>query len=760
MKIKTIVHKNIRVKGIVQGVGFRPFIYNLAGRNTITGYVINDTEGVFIEAEGTGDDVDRFISAISESAPPLSHVQSVDANEGEVKQYESFTIEKSRETGERSAFYSPHIALCDDCLAEFFDPEDRRHRYPFITCINCGPRFSMVRDMPYDRHTTSMANFTMCPECEEEYRDPENRRFHTQPNACPTCGPGLALNDRNGTVLETEPGAVAEKTVSLLREGKILAIKGVGGYHLAVDARNDRAVEELRARKNRPFKPFALMAADLSRANEFLEITPAGRKLLLSKERPIVLLREKSKPVSDLVAPGLSYQGIMLPYTPFQHLLFDIAPDMVLVMTSGNLSDEPIVYADSGAFTRLEGIADYFVTYNREILSQSDDSVFYVVNERPYVLRRSRGYVPAPFGSRNTGRVILALGGDLKNSFAVARKDFVIQSQYLGDMADMETHRAFRETVSHFIKVFDAEPDLIVSDLHPGYMTSSFAEEFAARGLESLKVQHHHAHAVSVMEERDLEGPVIGISFDGTGYGPDGTLWGSEFFLVNRDRYERAGHFTNFPLPGGESAIHDVWKIGLSLLYTSLGVDYSFDRWRDRRGPLIEIIDKNIHSPLTCSIGRVFDGVSAILGIRETVSSEAEAAILLEEAAYRGKSTDSYRLPFTSGDIIEVDTGELVRYVADLVESKKPVDDIARLFHLAIVGTSVDVAKEIMDRTGLDRVVLSGGVFHNRIILSELIRGLEGAGFRVFLPERVPVNDQCISLGQVAVAKAVLEQGG
>ena len=750
---------DIRIKGIVQGVGFRPFAYQLAVRNRIRGSIYNDTEGVFIHAEGEAGDCERFIRELSDTAPPLAIIMSVDAAERAPSGCTDFSIEPSRITAERLAFYSPDVAVCDQCRREFFDHADRRHLYPFITCINCGPRFSIVHDIPYDRKNTSMEPFPMCDRCRAEYADPADRRFHSQPNACPVCGPAVSLHTNRKKRIAANGDDVARMTVDFLKRGAIIAVKGIGGYHLAADARNDAAVMELRNRKRRPFKPFAIMAGTLDTAERFLEIGAVEKRLLLSKERPIVLLKERCGTVSRNVAPGLTYLGLMLPYAPFQHHLFSIDPDMVLVMTSGNVTDEPIEYRDETVFERLGHIADYFVTYNREIIGQGDDSVLYVVDDTPFFVRRSRGYVPVPFLSSETPFPILAAGGDLKNSFAIARKSFIIMSQYLGDMADPLTYRVFRSTVGHFIRIFDAEPEVIVSDMHPAYLTRQHAEEMGARGKRMIEVQHHHAHIASVMEEHGLDEPVIGIAFDGTGYGTDGTLWGSEFLIARRDGFERAAHFSNFKLPGGESAIHDVWKIGLSLLHNRFGRDYPVMNRDAVSGGVIEIIEKNINSPLTCSIGRIFDGVAAILGISRSVSTEAEAAQLLEEAALKGVPPKKpYIIPFTEGDTIVIGTGDLTAYIVSLLERGASAEDIAAEFHQAIIHASAAVADRIRKKTGIDAVALSGGVFHNRILLSGMMNILRDKGFRIFTHKAVPCNDGCIALGQIAVAKELLKK--
>jgi hydrogenase maturation protein HypF len=720
--------------------------------------VINDTAAC-IDAQAEESTLAEFLRDIVNIPPPLSHIYSIEKTDLEPGHGSGFAIGKSADARERMVFYPPDLALCADCLREFNDPGDRRHHYHFITCINCGPRFSIVTDIPYDRANTSMAPFALCPVCDAEYRDSANRRFHTQPTACAACGPRMALRDREGNLVTDSADDVARQTLALLRQGGIGAIKGVGGYHLAADALNEQAVALLRARKKRPFKPLALMAGSVEALREFVSVTAAEEALLVSPQRPIVLLKETRRCVAANVAPGITWHGVMLPYAPFHYHLFSLDPELVLVMTSGNLSEEPIAYDDADARARLARFADFFVTYDRAIIAQNDDSVLFVEMNRPFFVRRSRGYVPVPFASRTTPKHILALGGDLKNAFALARRDFVIMSQHLGDMADALSHQAFKKTVRHFISIFDAAPDVVVSDLHPGYHTTAFARELAGQSLPLIMVQHHHAHIASVLEDHGLDGPVCGIAFDGTGYGTDGALWGSEFLVAGRGSFERAGHFSEFRLPGGESAIRDVWKIGLSLLYGAYGRDYpvmeqdaaSTCCWTRWTGASTR--------PLTCSIGRIFDGVAAILGISRAVSSEAEAAMLLEEAAARGRALDQGQViahDSSRGSVVSTDA--LTRRIVDFLKSGAIVDDIAATFHRDLIVTAAALAETICRERGLDTVALSGGVFHNRILLRGLCELLEQKGLRVLVPRKVPVNDGCIALGQVAVARALLEQ--
>ncbi len=750
------VHRNIRVRGIVQGVGFRPFIFTLAEKHNIAGTVCNDTEGVSIAAEGFQKSVDAFIAAIRAEAPPLAHIIHMEVSEASTEGYDSFSIVPSRVTGERDAFYSPDVALCDECLKEFSDPSERRYHYPFITCTHCGPRLSIVYDIPYDRHNTAMKDFPLCDECRREYEDPHDRRFHTQPLACPVCGPHLKLMNTSGEVLSEEIETLAEKTVQFMKEGKIIAIKGVGGYLLAADATHLTAAAELRRRKARPFKPFAIMVSSIEEARKIAHVSPEEEKLLISKERPILLLEQKENSLSAEIAPGLSHIGMMLPYLPFQYHLFSLDPLMILIMTSGNMADEPIIFDDAEAMKTFSRIADYIISYNREIVSQNDDSVLFVQDEKPLFVRRSRGYVPLPFGSAPTKKNILALGGDLKNSFALARSDFVILSQYLGDMAAPVTQKAFRATVNHYMKIFDATPEIIVSDEHPGYMTTAFADELAGGSLERLKVQHHHAHALSVMEDRGIEEPVIAVIFDGTGYGRDGKLWGSEILLAERHDFQRLGHLGYFPLPGGEKAIRDVYKIGIALLYRSFGDKLPLIEKNRETEMLMEIMAKGINSPETCSVGRIFDGVSSLLGIRRSISTEAEAAILLEEAARGGRDLKAGWHPKIQGDeemILPVE--EIIPFLVRLIEKGEATSDIAMTFHHIIADAAVAMALQAGQKNNLRKAVLSGGSFHNRILLGLVTEGLRKGGFTVFWPHKVPVNDGCIALGQVAAAKEV-----
>ncbi len=748
-------HFLIRINGIVQGVGFRPFIYRLAFEHNIKGYVLNDTEGVTIEAEAEEENLNKFVKAIKEEFPPLAIIQEIKIEERPLQGYTRFWIEKSRKTDKKTTFLPPDTNLCKECLKELFDPNDRRYHYPFIVCTHCGPRFSIVKDIPYDRENTSMAPFPMCSECKKEYEDPFNRRFHTQPTACPACGPHLFLYKNDKTLISEDTDEIVQKTYELLKAGCIVAIKGVGGFHLACDATNDEAVFRLRERKRRPFKPFALMTGSIEKIEEFLYISPKEKELLLSKERPIVILKEKKKLVSRYIAPYLTYIGIMLPYTPFQYMLFSLDKDLILVMTSGNLSDEPICFKDEEAFERLKDIADYFVTYNREIVAHSDDSVMFVLDETPFFIRRSKGFVPAPFLMKKKTPVhLFASGADLKNSFAIAKDNIVILSQYLGDLESFITQKVYKEAVAHFLKVFDVHPEVFISDMHPNYFTTYLANELAG-DKKRLKVQHHHAHIVSVMAEHNLKEPVIGIAFDGTGFGIDRKIWGSEFLIADRKGFKRAAHFSYFMLPGGEKAIKEVWRIGLSLLYQAgISLDYLSLKEKYPVDIILQMLQKRLNSPEACSIGRIFDGVSAILGITEVISTEAEAAQKLEEEALKTQKFQKIEVPFEEKvEEIIISTEELIKKLIELKDKDVPTSEIALSFHQALIEVSFKVVERLKEIYGIKKVILSGGAFQNRVLLKGLWEKLKKAGFEVFLPQKVPLNDGGIALGQIIVGQ-------
>ena len=647
---------------------------------------------------------------------------------------------------------------CKDCLKEFFDSKNRRYHYPFIVCTHCGPRFSIVKDIPYDRDNTAMAEFSMCSLCQKEYENPLDRRFHTQPTACPVCGPHLFLYKNDKTLISEDTEEIVKKVYKYLKAGHIIAIKGVGGYHLACDATNEEAVVKLRERKRRPFKPFALMTGSIEKIEEFLNVSPKEREILLSKERPIVILKEKKSKVSKYVAPDLTYIGIMLPYTPFQYLLFSLDKDLILVMTSGNLSDEPICFKDEEIFERLGHIADYFVTYNREIVAHSDDSVIFVINEKSFFIRRSKGFVPAPILVKKRFPIhLFASGGDLKNSFAIAKDNVIILSQYLGDLESPITQKVYKNAISHFLKIFDVHPEVFISDMHPNYFTTVLTDKLA-EGKSRLKVQHHHAHIVAVMAEYEIDEPVIGLAFDGTGFGLDFKIWGSEFLIADRKNFKRVAHFSYFALPGGEKAIKEVWRIGLSLLYhAGIPIEYLPFKEKYPVNIILQMLEKKLNCPEACSIGRIFDGVSAILGICEVISTEAEAAQKLEEIALKTQNFYKIDIEFKENENeIVISTEELIRKIIELKDKGVSSPEIALSFHWALIEASLKVVERLKEKYGIRKVVLNGGSFQNRILLKALWEKLEKAGFKVFLPQKVPLNDGGIALGQIVIGKEKL----
>lgn len=748
-----IHHYYIKVKGIVQGVGFRPFVYNVAVSRNLCGSVANNTEGVVIHLEGPEAAIQQCIEIIRTSPPPLSQILDITIEQLPPDGFTGFTILESSTTKNKDVFIPPDVAICNECLDDFFDVYNRRYHYPFTTCTHCGPRFSIIDDIPYDRHTTAMKDFTMCSQCQAEYNNPSDRRFHTQPNACATCGPHIVLCDNSGAILQSAFDDVISHLQKIL-SNHIVAIKSVGGYHLACDATNDRTVLLLRERKARPFKPFAIMVSSVEFLETFCSVTPEEKKLLQSKERPIVLVKLKKNILSAHVAPGLTYIGVMLPYTPLQYMLFHNNTESIYVMTSANISDEPIIYNDDDAVKRLHTIADYFVTYNRQILSHTDDSVMYVVDEKPYFVRRSRGFVPAPIFIKDTPVHILATGGDLKNSFAMARNNFTVVSQYLGDLSTPWGNELYRKTIAHLCKIFDFHPALVIHDLHPNYFTTMIAAEYQMQGIPVKAVQHHHAHIASVCEEHRIYTPVIGIAFDGTGYGTDHTLWGSEFLIADTSSFTRAAHFDYFGLPGGENAIKDPWKIGLSLLMAAGIDDTQFFRQKKEKEFVKEIILKHLNCPATCSIGRLFDGVAAILGIAHHISTEAEAAMLLEEKALEASlATEAFPVTIREGSSLIIDTAHLVQEIVSMRMLQVPVSTIAMRFHKAIAEVTITTAERLRELHNINTVVLSGGVFHNRILLHLITTGLQKKSFDVFTPQKLPCNDGGIAVGQIAIGR-------
>ena len=752
-----------RVEGVVQGVGFRPFVYRTAHELDLIGWVLNDSRGVELEVEGTPAAVETFLGRIATDAPPLAAVERVLAQELTPAGGSGFAIVASPEGEEAQTLIAPDAATCADCLAELLDPADRRHRYPFINCTNCGPRFTIVRGVPYDRPLTTMSGFRMCAACQAEYGDPTDRRFHAQPNACADCGPALALHGSDGApIAAADPLGAA---VQALRAGQVVAVKGLGGYHLACRADHGGATAALRERKHREDKPFALMAPDLDGARQLVELTPGEERLLLGRERPVVIARRRSgAPVASAVAPGSPDLGVMLPYTPLHHLLAMDAGG-ALVMTSANVSDEPIAYEDGDARERLGAIADLFLVHDRPIHTRTDDSVVRSVStgsDRPLMVRRSRGYVPASIDLPLAIPVpLLACGAELKSTFCVAKGSRAWVSHHIGDLANWETLRSFREGIAHFETLFDVAPAVAVHDLHPEYLSTK--EALGRDGVETLGVQHHHAHLAACLGEHGHHGPALGVIYDGTGYGTDGTVWGGEMLAGGAADFERAGHLWPVRMPGGERAIREPWRMACAWL-SELGragseppavltPHVSADRWRQ----VAALCASGVASPTTTSAGRLFDGVAALCGVRAEVNYEGQAAVELEALAYtQGGRCDPYPLALRDGVL---DARETVAAVlADLEAGATPAAVAAR-FHGAVAHGTAAASAELADGRGLDVVALSGGVFQNRLLLESTTEALRGTGLRVLRPERLPPNDGGIAYGQAVVAAAQYGKG-
>jgi len=752
----------IEISGIVQGVGFRPFVYQLARRYQLKGQVANTSAGVRIHVEGAQNHIDQFFSDLKSKAPPLAQLTRISRLPGQTGDFSDFSISPSENGTLRSTLISPDIGVCEDCRAEMYDPQDRRHGYAFINCTNCGPRYTIIDDIPYDRPNTSMKPFAMCEDCQAEYDDPGNRRFHAQPNACPVCGPKLQLlNNQRDELDASDP---VQQTIELLKNGNIVAIKGLGGFHLAVDAENREAVARLRQRKHRAEKPFALMSRDTAAVRRYAQLNPDEKALLTSPQRPIVLLKKRApSPIADMVAPENLYFGVMLPYTPLHYLL--LAGDFTaLVMTSANLSEEPIVIANEDAFEGLSGIADFFLNHNRDILLRSDDSILRHLAGATRFVRRSRGYVPAPLFLKRKLPPILACGAELKNTVCLTRDNQAFLSQHIGDLENNQAYEFFKQTISHVKRILDIEPAVIAYDMHPGYLSSRYA--LAQTDKTLVPVQHHHAHIVSCMAENGLDGDLIGLAFDGTGYGTDGRIWGGELLIASPAAFIRPAHLSYVPMPGGEAAIREPWRMGISYLIAAFGEAFeSLDL------PLLKAIDpekvrvvrdmalKGINAPLTSSLGRLFDGVAAILGVRHHATFEGQAAMALETIAADCtnylKASRLYDCELFTSDVCEISVASIISgIVRDWQNGLSPAD-ISTRFHLSLIQIYSKLCDLIRYETGLNRVVLSGGAFQNAILLKGLMEGLRRKGFRVYTHRRLPPNDGGISLGQALAAAAM-----
>ena len=764
-----LLREAITVRGVVQGVGFRPFVYRLAMEEGLAGFIGNDSGGVTIEVEGRADRIDSFRRRLQAEAPPLSRIDFVIAQSVPPKEERNFLIVASESSGQVSTGIPADAAACSDCLRELLDPKDRRFRYPFLNCTNCGPRFTITRRIPYDRPQTSMADFKMCPACQAEYDDPANRRFHAQPNACPICGPRAWLVTPDGA--EIQSGDPVAETIDRLIAGEVIAIKGIGGFHLAVDATNESAVMRLRERKHRYGKPLAVMVRDLDAARALCELTAKEEELLLSIPRPIVLARARAGCcIAPAVAPGIPWLGVFLPYAPLQHLIFADFRVRALVMTSANLSEEPIAIDNDEALTRLGRIADAFLMHDREILQRCDDSVMALVDDGPQLIRRARGFVPLAVPLPFDSPPLLAVGGHLKSVFALARGRFVYQSQHLGDLENLIGLDFFRESLAHLMHTFEIEPETVVHDLHPGYLSTLSAKEWAGeRGMRLIGVQHHHVHIAACMAEHGLEGPVIGLSLDGTGYGTDGRIWGGEVLVSRLDRFERFAHLNYVPMPGGEAAIREPSRMALGALH-SAGFDIEsrevlklLDIKDVDAHVILRMIERGLNTPQTSSLGRLFDAVAAVVLGRGEVDYEAQAAIELEGVAIdEPDELDSgYSLELLGGDWnahepARISATPLWRELLADLRAGVAKPRIAARFHAGVAHAFVRAAVLAREVTGIRQVAFSGGCTHNRRLARLLREGLEAQGFEVFQHKQVSPGDGGLSYGQAAVAAAIL----
>ncbi len=761
MKPDEIVARKLNVNGIVQGVGFRPHIYQLAHSHQVMGEIANTASGVSIHVEGSRENIDRFCKSLPSNLPPLAHITDMAEAPDTVKGLDDFSILPSTAGLMRSTLISPDVSVCADCLKELFDPVDRRFRYPFINCTNCGPRYTIIDDIPYDRCHTSMKHFAMCNPCQSEYDDPKNRRFHAQPNACPECGPRATLHGPDGGLISCENPV--EQAARYLKQGKILAIKGLGGFHLSVDACNTPAVERLRRRKHREEKPLAVMSPSLKIIREYAQVTPEEKVLLTSFRRPIVLLRKKEPGLlSEAVSPRNAFIGAMLPYTPLHYLLLDQG-FTALVMTSGNMSEEPIAIDNDDAFARLSGMADYFLIHDRQIYLRSDDSLVRHVASADRMIRRSRGTVPVPVFLRRPLQPVLACGAELKNTVCLTSGNRAFLSQHIGDLENSATYDFFCMTIEHMKRILDITPRLLACDLHPDYLSTRYALEQQQTGMDLIQVQHHHAHIVSCMAENRIEGKLIGLAFDGTGYGADGAIWGGEFLIADEIGFDRAGHLSYIPLPGGAAAIREPWRMAASYLYTVFG-----EKMMDLDLPLLREIDtkkltfvqgmmvKGVNCPRTSSMGRMFDAVAALIGIRYTVAYEGQAALELEMLADDGES-GSYPFEWLSEDGYQILPHPIIQGVVQDMEKRVSPAVISARFHRTVIGMAAALCRVIRRDSGLSRVALSGGVFQNAMLLKGLIRELSADRFEVFSHSLVPSNDGGISLGQAVCAAGVNE---
>jgi len=747
----------IEIRGIVQGVGFRPTVYRLAKKYNLKGSVLNDSKGVTLDIEGFSPDINSFLKELKKNPPPLSNIGEIQSKKLPLKKFREFKIIESKKQKEKTTLVPPDIATCKDCQKELLDTEDRRYLYPFINCTNCGPRFTITKELPYDRKNTTMKKFKMCEQCKSEYENPANRRFHAQPDACGDCGPHLKLLDSKGKKIKGNP---IEKTTAFFKKGKIIAVKGLGGFHLACNAKDIKAVKTLRERKIRPYKPLALMAKDTSVISKFVHVSNKEKKLLISPRAPIVLLKKKQDCILPAnIAPNNNFLGFILPYTPLHILLFQNLE--VLVMTSGNKRDEPIVFDNEEAVKRLGDIADYFLVHDRDIWIQADDSIARVADGKVLLLRRGRGYAPGPLRSpvKNKNKII-GFGAHKHNTFSISREDEIFVSHYIGETDNVETIKAFERGIEHFINFFDIPPDIAVVDLHPEYEATKFGKKWAKENNSPLiEVQHHHAHIAACLLDNAVDEKVIGVAWDGTGYGADRKIWGGEFLIADLENFERKAHLQYVPLPGGDMAVKEPWRMGAAYLYKTFGKDFlklniEFTERLDKKKWVIikNMIDKNVNSPETSSIGRLFDAVASIMGIRESITYQGQAAIELEMIV-KESGGGFYEFDIQEeNDIYVINPLGVIGSIIKDIKSKVTIDAISMKFHIGLAEMIVKVSSLLREETSIDKICLSGGVFQNMILRKETTKKLLKEKFEVYNHAKLPPNDGGISAGQAAIA--------
>jgi hydrogenase maturation protein HypF len=757
--------KRLEIKGIVQGVGFRPFIYRLAKNHKLKGFVFNNTKGVIVDLEGSHSNIETVLRKIKDQSPPLAQIKGIESKKLPIKGYKDFVIKYSRKEEEKITLVSPDIATCDSCSRELLDPSDRRYKYPFINCTNCGPRFSIIKEIPYDRKNTTMKKFIMCKDCRLEYENPMDRRFHAQPDACALCGPEVELLSKKRKKVNGDP---FNKTIEFIKKGKIVAIKGLGGFHIACDAKNNEVIKLLRKRKNRPFKPFALMAMDVDTIKKYVNLSKEEEKLLKSQRAPILLLiRKEDCDLPYEIAPNNKYIGFMLPYTPLHIMLLNTDKNIdILVMTSGNIKDDPIIYKNEDAFSYLSNIVDYFLLHNRDIHIQVDDSVLRIpLQSERLIVRRSRGYVPEPIKSPiKFKKNILGCGGHLRNTFSLARGNEIFISHHLGRLDSLLSHVSYERGIEHFINLFNINPEVIVVDKHPGYFSTQFGKNIAPKYKNKLiEVQHHHAHIASCLIDNEVDRDVIGIAWDGTGYGDDGAIWGSEFLIANLKNFKRKAHLQYMPLPGSEKAIEEPWRMAVSYLYKLFGEDFlnididftrrlNKDKWKN----LKIMIDRGINSPETSSMGRLFDAVSSLIGVRDEITYLGQAAIELEMIMNKDDN-DFYTFDIKKEKgVYIINPLEVIHLIIEDIINSVSNSIISGKFHKGVVEMIVEVSELLRKEININEVAISGGVMQNLYLRNNATKRLSEEGFKVYNHRKIPPNDGGISVGQVAIAAKLI----